>query len=40
MLDNVPGRFFIGEAADVKGSLGDYNFQWAWLPGYCAGQYV
>ncbi|GFE48601.1 oxidoreductase [Roseobacter cerasinus] len=27
---NVPGLFFIGEAVDVTGWLGGYNFQWAW----------
>jgi hypothetical protein len=36
----VPGLFFIGEAVDVTGPLGGYNFQWAWASGYCAGQYV
>jgi predicted Rossmann fold flavoprotein len=25
-----PGLFFIGEAVDVTGELGGYNFQWAW----------
>lgn len=36
----VSGLFFIGEAVDVTGPLGGYNFQWAWASGYCAGQYV
>ncbi len=36
----VPGLYFIGEAVDVTGPLGGYNFQWAWASGYCAGQYV
>lgn len=27
---SVPGLFFIGEAVDVTGWLGGYNFQWAW----------
>ncbi|MEK7778147.1 MAG: aminoacetone oxidase family FAD-binding enzyme, partial [Chloroflexota bacterium] len=36
----VPGLFFIGEAVDVTGPLGGYNFQWAWASGYCAGQCV
>jgi len=36
----VPGLLFIGEAVDVTGPLGGYNFQWAWASGYCAGQYV
>ena len=35
---NVPGLYFIGEAVDVTGPLGGYNFQWAWASGYCAGQ--
>jgi predicted Rossmann fold flavoprotein len=34
----VPGLFFIGEAVDVTGWLGGYNFQWAWSSGWCAGQ--
>jgi len=29
--------FFIGEALDVTGHLGGYNFQWAWSSGYVAG---
>lgn len=32
-----PGLFFIGEAVDVTGWLGGYNFQWAWSSGYVAG---
>jgi len=36
----TPGLFFIGEAVDVTGPLGGYNFQWAWASGYCAGQYA
>jgi predicted Rossmann fold flavoprotein len=36
----VPGLYFIGEAVDVTGQLGGYNFQWAWASGYAAGQYV
>lgn len=34
----VPGLFFIGEAVDVTGWLGGYNFQWAWASGWCAGE--
>ncbi|MEL6887382.1 MAG: NAD(P)/FAD-dependent oxidoreductase [Pseudomonadota bacterium] len=30
MVRDVPGLFFIGEAVDVTGWLGGYNFQWAW----------
>jgi predicted Rossmann fold flavoprotein len=37
---NVPGLFAIGEAVDVTGWLGGYNFQWAWASGFCAGQEV
>ena len=36
----IKGLFFIGEAIDVTGWLGGYNFQWAWSSGYCAGQFV
>ena len=36
----VPGLFVIGEAVDVTGWLGGYNFQWAWASGWCAGQAV
>ncbi|MDO5633156.1 MAG: NAD(P)/FAD-dependent oxidoreductase [Paracoccus sp. (in: a-proteobacteria)] len=34
----VPGLFFIGEAVDVTGWLGGYNFQWAWASGHACGQ--
>jgi predicted Rossmann fold flavoprotein len=34
----VPGLYVIGEAVDVTGWLGGYNFQWAWASGWCAGQ--
>ncbi len=34
----VPGLFFVGEAVDVTGWLGGYNFQWAWSSGWAAGQ--
>ncbi|MBO6560761.1 MAG: NAD(P)/FAD-dependent oxidoreductase [Nisaea sp.] len=36
----VPGLYFIGEAVDVTGWLGGYNFQWAWSSGWSAGQAV
>jgi predicted Rossmann fold flavoprotein len=33
----VPGLYAIGEAVDVTGWLGGYNFQWAWASGHaCA----
>ncbi|MGA0545384.1 NAD(P)/FAD-dependent oxidoreductase [Brevundimonas sp. VNH65] len=35
---SVPGLFVVGEAADVTGWLGGYNFQWAWASGWAAGQ--
>jgi len=35
---NVPGLHFIGEAVDVTGWLGGYNFQWAWASGWAAAQ--
>jgi predicted Rossmann fold flavoprotein len=31
------GLYFIGEAVDVTGWLGGYNFQWAWSSGFAAG---
>lgn len=34
----VPGLHFIGEAVDVTGWLGGYNFQWAWASGHACGQ--
>ena len=37
MSNAVPGLHFIGEAVDVTGWLGGYNFQWAWASGMAAG---
>ncbi|MBR2819238.1 MAG: NAD(P)/FAD-dependent oxidoreductase [Reyranella sp.] len=37
---SVPGLFAIGEAVDVTGWLGGYNFQWAWSSGWVAGESV
>lgn len=34
----VPGLYVVGEAVDVTGWLGGYNFQWAWASGWAAGQ--
>jgi predicted Rossmann fold flavoprotein len=34
----VPGLFVIGEAIDVTGWLGGYNFQWAWASAVAAGE--
>ncbi|MDP7040120.1 MAG: NAD(P)/FAD-dependent oxidoreductase [Myxococcota bacterium] len=39
-VKNIPGLYFIGEAVDVTGHLGGYNFQWAWASGYVCGQAV
>jgi predicted Rossmann fold flavoprotein len=36
----VPGLYAIGEAVDVTGWLGGYNFQWAWASGWAAGQVI
>jgi predicted Rossmann fold flavoprotein len=36
----VPGLYFIGEAVDVTGWLGGYNFQWAWASGVACGKAV
>jgi predicted Rossmann fold flavoprotein len=36
----VPGLYCIGEAVDVTGWLGGYNFQWAWASGVAAGQAI
>ncbi len=38
--NDVPGLYVIGEAVDVTGWLGGYNFQWAWSSGWCAGMAV
>jgi predicted Rossmann fold flavoprotein len=34
----VPGLHFIGEAVDVTGWLGGYNFQWAWASAAACGE--
>ncbi len=36
----VPGLYFVGEAVDVTGHLGGFNFQWAWASGHACGQVV
>jgi predicted Rossmann fold flavoprotein len=36
----VPRLYCIGEAVDVTGHLGGYNFQWAWASGAVAGRAV
>lgn len=40
MVKKVPGLYFVGEAVDVTGWLGGYNFQWAWASGVVAGQAI
>ena len=40
MSKTVPGLYMIGEAVDVTGWLGGYNFQWAWSSGWAAGQAI
>lgn len=34
---SLPGLYVIGEAMDVTGWLGGFNFQWAWSSGWAAG---
>lgn len=34
----VPGLHVIGEAVDVTGHLGGFNFQWAWSSAFACGQ--
>ncbi len=36
----VPGLYVIGEAVDVTGWLGGYNFQWAWSSGMAAARAI
>jgi predicted Rossmann fold flavoprotein len=36
----TPGLYFVGEAVDVTGWLGGYNFQWAWSSGVAAGEHA
>ncbi len=40
MARRVRGLYAIGEAVDVTGWLGGYNFQWAWASGWAAGQAI
>jgi predicted Rossmann fold flavoprotein len=37
---HLPGLYAIGEAVDVTGWLGGYNFQWAWASGFAAGRAI
>jgi len=34
----LPGLYFGGEAVDITGWLGGYNFQWAWAAGFVIAQ--
>ena len=38
--NKVPGLYAIGEAVDVTGWLGGYNFQWAWASGVACGKAI
>ncbi|MHA7874061.1 BaiN/RdsA family NAD(P)/FAD-dependent oxidoreductase [Roseivivax sp.] len=38
--ERLPGLYIIGEALDVTGWLGGYNFQWAWSSGWAAGRAI
>lgn len=40
MAKSQPGLYAIGEALDVTGWLGGYNFQWAWASAVCAAEAV
>jgi len=40
MATKAPGLHFIGEAVDVTGWLGGYNFQWAWASAHAAGMVI
>ncbi len=40
MAKTLPGLYAVGEAVDVTGWLGGYNFQWAWASGNAAGQVI
>ena len=40
MSRDMPGLYFIGEAVDVTGWLGGYNFQWAWSSAVAAGRAI
>lgn len=37
---NVRDLYFIGEAVDVTGELGGYNFQWAFSSGYMCAKWI
>ncbi len=37
-VKGIDGLYFLGEAVDVTGWLGGYNFQWAWASGVACGR--
>lgn len=37
---NIKGLYFIGEAVDVTGWLGGYNFQWAWSSAMACARHI
>lgn len=39
-VKRLPSLYAIGEAVDVTGWLGGYNFQWAWASGVAAGEAI
>ncbi|GBR02023.1 glutathione reductase [Acetobacter oeni LMG 21952] len=39
-ITEVPGLYAVGEAVDVTGWLGGYNFHWAWASGRAAGNAI
>lgn len=40
MVNKLPNLYFVGEAVDVTGWLGGFNFQWAWASGVAAGKAI
>jgi len=40
MSSKAEGLYFIGEAVDVTGWLGGYNFQWAWSSAMAAARAI
>ena len=39
-VKQVPGLYIIGEALDVTGWLGGFNFQWAWSSAACCAEHL
>ncbi|NNK17471.1 MAG: NAD(P)/FAD-dependent oxidoreductase [Sulfitobacter sp.] len=40
MAKDIPNLYFIGEAVDVTGWLGGYNFQWAWSSAMACARFI